>query len=75
MNRTIEITFANGPEPRNKALQQAIGYLAMWGNANKATLHIDSDLDITAHYYRDDKHIYTIGAILDPLVNIYSFHS
>jgi hypothetical protein len=83
MIRTIEVVYSElgpPPNPHDKNLAQAIGYLSLWGNANKVVLHIEEHLDVLAHYYRtnantgEQQFFFTIGAIRGS-DNTYTFHS
>lgn len=73
MEKTIRLVL---PEDFSPSLEQhkAISYLTLWGNATKVEIYVHKDLDMTAHYYRGDKHYFTIGAIQSE-DHTYSFHS
>lgn len=91
MNRTIEITVADDCKivPLRKCMQDAIGYLAMWGNSDRVVLYIDKNYSISASHQRVQQTLavgttdngpkyhqyYFIQGIYDAKEDTYSFHS
>lgn len=88
MNRTIEITVADDCKivPIRKCMQDAIGYLSMWGNSDHVILSIDKDYNISASHLRLVQHdpseettshtqYYFIMGVYDAEKDTYSFHS
>lgn len=90
--RTIEIRIHDECKivPLRKSLQDAIGYLSMWGNSDHVILYIDKDYNIDASHQKLIKPIdpleelpipqryfqhYFIAGIYDAKTDKYSFHS
>lgn len=77
--RTVNLSIHENVNIHDPKLQQAIGYMSTWANADLVELFIDRDSHITGHYYRcpadtPKKHFYTIGGIR-AADGSYSFHS
>lgn len=87
--RTIEIRIHEECKtvPFRTSMQNAIGYLSMWGNSDHVVLYIDKDYNIDASHQRkldplDPRRLtaeftqyYFIAGIYDATKDTYSFHS
>jgi hypothetical protein len=87
--RTIEIRIHNDCKtvPFRVSMQNAIGYLSMWGNSDHVILYIDKDYNIDTSHQRkldplDPRRLtaeftqyYFIAGIYDAKTDTYSFHS
>jgi heterodisulfide reductase subunit B len=89
MNRIIEIRVAEDCKliPFRNSLQNAIGYLSMWGNSEHVVLWIDKDYNIEASHKKMNQQLeptdalptyrqyYFIMGLYDAEKDSYSFHS
>lgn len=77
MNKVIKLFINDSLDQHDltydKEFQRALTYAIMWGNPDQVDIYVDKDKEITAHYYRNDKHYFTMGGILTN--GVYSFHS
>ena len=88
--RTIEIRIHDDCKtvPFRTSMQNAIGYLSMWGNSDHVILYIDKDYNIEASHQHIVKGVnpgilpdpryaqyYFIMGLYDAKTDTYSFHS
>jgi hypothetical protein len=91
-SRTIEIRIADDCKivPLRKSLQDAVGYLRVWGNSDHVILYIDKDYNVEASHQKYVQHLdplthtpkgkdlrqyYFIMGLYDAKTDTYSFHS
>jgi len=89
-SRTIEIRIADDCKivPLRKSLQDAVGYLRVWGNSDHVILYIDKDYNVEASHQKITQQVnpipnepityrqyYFIMGLYDAKTDTYSFHS